>query len=294
MPDLPSSSSRRVHRSSATTSSTRWCGRDAKGRQGRAGPKPAEISAILDQYVIGQSAAKEDHPCRWRVQPLQAPASPLQDPTRWNVSRRATSLAHRPHRLGQDLLARPWPVRQRALRDGRRTTLTEPATWARTSRTSSRSCRRGATTTSTRPSRHCLHRRDRQDLAQVRQPLHHRDVSGEGGSRPCSSSSRAPSPPESRPQAAASTRTRTSCRWIPPTSCCCGGAFDGLDRSSATVPSRSASVSARRCESRENTEHLPSRCVNVEAEDLIVRPDPRTDRSSARRRHLAGTRRGRC
>jgi len=62
------------------------------------------------------------------------------------------------------------------------------------------------------------------------------------------------------PQAGASTRTRISCRWTPPTSCSCAGApSTGWRRSCATAPRRPASASARKC-AAPATPRPPSTC----------------------------------
>ena len=97
------------------------------------------------------------------------------------------------------------------------------------------------------PARDHLHRRDRQDRAQGGQPVDHpRRVRARASSRPCSRSSRAPSP-TSRRRAVASIRTRTSSRSTRRT-CCSSAAARSMAwrRSSRSASASGPSASGRR------------------------------------------------
>ena len=142
-------------------------------------PSPHEICEILDQYVIGQDPGQED-PLGRGLQPLQAA-----EDRRQAGRRRARQVEHPADRadgLGQDAArADARAAAQRPLRDrrcdhahrsrlrrrGRREHHPEAAAEVRLRR------REGA-------ARHRLHRRDRQDLAQVRQPVDHPRRLGRG------------------------------------------------------------------------------------------------------------------
>jgi ATP-dependent Clp protease ATP-binding subunit ClpX len=87
------------------------------------------------------------------------------------------------------------------------------------------------------PAGHHLHRRDRQDRPQEREPLDHpRRLRARACSRPCSRCSRARWP-TCRPRGAASTRTRSASRSTPASILfICGGAFVGLGRCGSEAP----------------------------------------------------------
>ena len=146
-------------------------------------PKPHEIKKVLDEYVIGQERAKNvlsvavyNHYKRLQT---RTGGDALQGRRR---DRQEQHPADRPDRLRQDAAGRdPGAAAQRALHDrrcdhahrsrlcrrGRREHHPEAAAEVRLRR------REGA-------DRYRLHRRDRQDLAQVRQPLHHPRRLGRG------------------------------------------------------------------------------------------------------------------
>ena len=142
-------------------------------------PKPAEIKKVLDQYVIGQESAKKVLAGR-RAQPLQADRFAARD-----RRRRAAEVEHPADRadgLRQDPAGadtgpipagalhdrrRHQPYRGRLRRRGRREHHSQLAAECRLR------CREGA-------ARHRLHRRDRQDLAQGRQPVDHPRRVGRG------------------------------------------------------------------------------------------------------------------
>ena len=145
--------------------------------------KPQEIKEVLDQYVVGQEAAKKALSVAV-LQPLQA--HPLHE--RQEERRRAAKVQHRharPDGLRQDLprpdagedperalrhRRRHEPDRGRLRRRGRRK---HPA-----AADPERRLRRRA-----RPARHHLHRRDRQDRPQEREPRRSRATSA---ARACS------------------------------------------------------------------------------------------------------------
>ena len=127
---------------------------------------------MLDQYVIGQERAKKilavavhNHYKRIDSQlvtgdvELQKSNILLVGPTGSGKTLLAQTLGALPAGAVHDRRCHE-PHRSRA-------------TSARTSRTSSSAPCRTPTTTSRRPARHRLHRRDRQDLAQGRQPVDH-------------------------------------------------------------------------------------------------------------------------
>jgi hypothetical protein len=100
------------------------------------------------------------------------------------------------------------------------------------------------------PARHRLHRRDRQDFAQVRQSLDHprrirrgraAGAAEDHGGHRCLGARRA----------AASTRSRNSCRWTPRASCSCvAEPSQGWRRSSRPAAARPRSASPQRSSRR--------------------------------------------
>ena len=99
------------------------------------------------------------------------------------------------------------------------------------------SCCRNATTMSKGTDRHRLHRRDRQDLAQIRQPVDHAMYRARGAAGAAEADRGYDR--LGAPQGGANTRNRSSCRSIP--KCAVHrrrGVCRSLTRSSATVPKR--------------------------------------------------------
>ena len=105
--------------------------------------------------------------------------------------------------------------------------------------------------------RHRLHRRDRQDLAQGRQPVDHPRRVRRRRAAGAAEAGRRHDGAACRRRAAASTRTRTSCRSTRPTSCSSAAARSTASRrSSRTAPRSPASASARRCTAQERATRL--------------------------------------
>ena len=205
-------------------------------------------------------------------QPLQA-ARPRHEAQR----RRAGEVQHpadRPDRLGQDAArADAGPHPRRALHDG-----------GRDDADRGRLCRRGRREHHPQAApglrlqrragaaRHRLHRRDRQDLPQVRQPLDHPRRLGRGraaGAAEDHGRHRRLRAAAGRPQAS---RSRSSCRSTRPTSC-----------SSAAAPSRAWSGSSRRAARAPRSASAPPsrRRTTAAPARSSARSSPRTCSSSA-------------
>ena len=144
-------------------------------------PTPSEIKANLDNYVIGQEAGQA-RPVGRRVQPLQAPAPQGKGQEGRRRAHQEQHPADRPHRLGQDAAGPDAGAHaRRAVRHGRRHHADRSRLRGRRRRehhpeAAAKLQLRGRAG----PARHRLHRRDRQDFAQVRQPLHHPRRVGRG------------------------------------------------------------------------------------------------------------------
>ena len=166
--------------SSATTSSPRSTARKRAAAPDLAGSQAAgDQGRSLDEYVIGQEQRQED-PGGGGAQPLPAHREP--DLRGRRGAAEGQHPAAGPHRLGQDAArADPGAHPRRAVHDrrrhhahrgglrrrGRREHHPEPA--------AGRELRRRA-----RAARHHLHRRDRQDRPQEREPLDHPRRLGRG------------------------------------------------------------------------------------------------------------------
>ena len=182
-------------------------------------PIPSEIKDSLDQYVIGQEAAKRTS--RSRSTTTTSASSTWLGKKDEHRALEEQHPAHRADRLGQDAArADAGAAAERALRDrrrdhahrsrlrrrGRREHHPEAAAELRLRRRARRSA---ASSTSTRSTRSRARPTTRRSRATCR---------ARACSRRCSSWSRARWP-RCRRRAGASTRTRTSCRSTRPTSC---------------------------------------------------------------------------
>ena len=213
-------------------------------------PKPREIKSVLDEYVVGQDRAKKIlsvavHNHYRRIDHQQHVGEvELQ---------KSNILLLGPDRVGQDP-ARPDPRQdpRRAVHDrrrdhphrgglrgrGRREHHPEPAP--------ERELRRRAGA-----ARHHLHRRDRQDRPQEREPLDHPRRVGRGRPAGAAQDHRGHHRRRSRRRAGASTPSRSSCRSTPPTSCSSAAAPSSASRASSSGASGSrASASAPRSRPR--------------------------------------------
>jgi hypothetical protein len=182
--------------------------------------------------------------------------------------------AHRPDRHGQDAAradARAHP--QRAVRDRRR----HHADRGRLRRRGRREHHRPAAAERrprrrARAARHRLHRRDRQDRAQGRQPLDHPRRVGRGRAAGPAEDHRGHGRQRAAARAAASTRSRSSCRSTRPTS-----------SSSAAAPSSGSTRSSsahRQAASGFGAEVRARRSASASA-SCSSRCSPRTSSSSA-------------
>jgi hypothetical protein len=164
---------RRVHRAVQRHHSRRDRGRTGRQAAKRELPAPKEIREMLDQYVIGQDSAKKilavavyNHYKRIRHQEKGSDGVELA---------KSNILLIGPDGFGQDPAgADPGAHAQRALRDGR----CDDADRSRLRRGGRREHHPEAAAEVRPRSRegaagHRLYRRNRQDLAQVRQPVHH-------------------------------------------------------------------------------------------------------------------------
>ena len=173
----PSTSATSASTSASTSSPRRRKPRSTDGRVRL--PKPVEIKAFLDEYVIGQDAREEAARGR-RLQPLQAQRD-VPAPQR----RRDPEVehpAHRPDRLGQDAPgadARAAAVG--AVRDRRRDHADRGGLRRRGRREHHPQAAAGGRERRREvPARHHLHRRGRQDRAQGREPVDHARRLGRG------------------------------------------------------------------------------------------------------------------
>ena len=210
-------------------------------------PSPKEIRQVLDDYVIGQ-----DHAKRVLAVAVHNHYKRLSHGGE-GERRRARQVEHhadRPDRLRQDA-ARPDPGaharravhhgrrhdahRSRLCRRGRREHHPEAAAVGRLQR------RAGA-------ARHRLHRRGRQDQPQVRQPVDHPRRVGRGRAAGAAQDHGRHRRFACRRRAAASIRSRSSCRSTRPTSCSSAAApSPASTRSSRSAARARRSASAPRC-----------------------------------------------
>ena len=146
-----------------------------------------------------------------------------------------------------------------------------------------------------RAARHRLHRRDRQDRAQEREPVDHpRRLAAKACSRRCSRSSKARSP-TCRPRAAASTRSRSSCRSTPPTSSSSAAAPSSASTRSSSRTGRQAGLGFGADVQGKKERQLGELLAHVEPEDLLkFGMIPEFIGRLAGRRHARRARRGRA
>ena len=118
---------------------------------------------------------------------------------------------------------------------------------------------------------HCLHRRDRQDLAQEREPVDHPRRVGRRRAAGAAEADRGHRGLVCRRRAAASIRSRNSCRWTPRTSCSSAAARSPAwtRSSSSAAPKPAALVSAPRSSLSERKAEIGKVLSEVEPEDLI-------------------------
>jgi hypothetical protein len=125
-----------------------------------------------------------------------------------------------------------------------------------------------------RPARHRLHRRDRQDRAQGRQPVDHPRRLGRGRAAGAAEDHRGHGRQRAAAGRAQASRSRSSCRSTPPTSC-----------SSAAAPSpgsrRSSSAASAQGKGIGFGADVRSRDPTSAAGELLERSSPRTCSSSA-------------
>ena len=134
-------------------------------------PIPQDINATLDQYVIGQMRAKES-PSRLlsTTHYKRLEAKSKKDDV--EIAKSNIPLIG-PTGSGKTLLAEPWRGCSMCRLPSPMPRSPRPVTSARMWKTSFKSCCRNATTMSKGADRDRLYRRDRQDLAQIRQPVDH-------------------------------------------------------------------------------------------------------------------------
>ena len=211
-------------------------------------PTPQEIKDVLDQYVIGQETRQED-PRRRRLQPLQAHQFPLQRTRFRRGARQEQHPLDRPHRRGQDAPGPdPGPDSRRPLHHRRR---------HHAHRSGLRGRGRGEHSGPPAPgrglqrlgvrARHRLHRRDRQDRPEVREPQHHPRRLGRRGAAGAPQDPRGHHRQRSPPGGPQASRSRNTSRSTPRTfSSSAAGPSTGSRRSSSPAPAGGRSASARK------------------------------------------------
>ena len=214
-------------------------------------PKPAEIKTVLDDYVIGQERAKKilavavhNHYKRIdakvgvggrRARQVEHPAA---RPDRLRQDAARADAGQDPQRAVRDR-GRHQPDRGRLRRRGRREHHRQPAAERRPRH---REGAARASSTSTRSTR---------SRARATTPVDHPRRLGRGRAAGAAQDPRRHGRATCRPRAAASTRSRSSCRSTPPTSCSSAAArSSGSKTSSSSASASSSSASAPRSSRR--------------------------------------------